>query len=308
MAERDTEIVRLALERERLSIEAELVRRFLPVLGTRQRIALLDSLIDVSEESIGAVRRLVEAGAAMRIDLVRAELDRDELLLERSDLARALAREQTSLAELWGDDGFRFDDVAGSLVGMVDLPTIEDLTAAMKEHPAWRLPDAERQLAKAELNETRAERWPELALSAGYLQNNEADEGAVLAGLSLSLPIFDRKGAAIAAKKHNLAAAEHRAGLERLERSTALLTLYSEMEGSMMRLRVLSGDLLSRATLIHNELQDFYAQGRTGILDVLEARGHLLEVRMRILDLVEEQALLGADLVELTGYRIEIIR
>ena len=69
-----------------------------------------------------------------------------------------------------------------------------------------------------------------------------------------------------------------------------------------------SGGLLPKAGEIHTDLQDFYVGGRAGILDVLEARGHLLEVRMRMLDLVEEQALLTADLVELTGYEIEIIR
>ncbi len=308
VAEAEAELAGLTAEGERLSVEAELLRRYVSVLAAGQRLALVDSLIEVSAEGIEAVRRLVEAGAAMEIDLVRADLARDELLLEHIGLERSLAENQTILAALWGDGIFRFDGVSGSIGGVLEIPSLGKLAETMENHPAWRLPDVEQRLAQAEMDEARAERWPELAFSAGYLQNNEADEGAVLAGISLALPIFDRKGAAVAEKGHQAAATKYRAGLDRLERSTALSTLYSEIEGSRSRLSTLSGELLAKAARIHTELQDFYGRGRTGILDVLEARGHLLEVRMRTLDLIEEQAILGVDLMELTGYPIEIIR
>ena len=307
-ARREAEMARLSLESERFALEAELVRRFIAVLGAEGRVALLDSLIEVSEKGIAAVGRLVDAGAAMRIDLVRTELERDELLLDRLDLERALAQEKTSLAALWGDTEFRYDGLSGSVGGLLDVPALDVLVQAIEVHPASMLLGVEKDMALAELDEARARRWPELALSAGYLHNNEADEGAPLVGVSISLPIFDRKGASIAAGSHNVAAAEHRRSLDRLERSTTLSILYSELEGIRRRLESVSGEILPKAARIHTDLEDFYAGGRAGILDVLEARGHLLEVRMRVLDLVEEQALLEADLMELTGYEMEIIR
>jgi cobalt-zinc-cadmium efflux system outer membrane protein len=307
MARGEAEIARLTLESDRLVIEAELIRRFTSVLSARERLAIVDSLAGLSAEGIDAVRRMVEAGAAMEVDLVRAELEGEELLLERSELDLALENEQVRLAELWGDTEFRFEGVSGSLDAAFEIPRLPVLAKAMQEHPAWRLPDAEVGLTQAEIDEARAERWPEVALSAGYLQNTEDDEGAPLAGVSISLPIFDRKGSEIASREHYMAAAQRRADLDRLERTTALTTLHSEMGGSRGRLTAFSGEMLAKAARIHTDLQDFYSRGRTGILDVLEARGHLLEVRMRVVDLIEEQALIGADLMELTGYRIEVI-
>jgi len=307
-ARQEIEMARLNLESERLAVEAELVRRFVAVLSAEGRVALLDSLIEVSEKGIAAVSRLVDAGAAMRIDLVRTELGRDELLLDRLDFERALVQEKTSLAALWGETEFRYDGLSGSIGGLLDVPSLDVLVEAIEVHPASMLLGVEKDMALAELDEAHAERWPELALSAGYLQNNEADEGVPLVGVSISLPIFDRKGASIAAGRHNVAAAEHRRTLGRLERSTTLSILYSELEGTHSRLEAVSGEILPKAARIHTDLQSFYAGGRAGILDVLEARGHLLEVRMRVVDLAEEQALLRADLVELTGYEMEIIR
>lgn len=308
VAEREAEIAELELEVGRLAIEAEVIRRFASVLAARDRLALVDSMIRLSTAGLEAIRMRVEAGASMEIDLVRARLAGEELRLERYDLERALVRGKNRLAGLWGESEFGFAGVSGSLDALVSLPDVGHLQSEMEGHPAWRLQGAERRLARAEIDEIRAQRWPELALSAGYLQSNEADEGAVLAGLSMSLPILDRKGAGIEAKNHRLAAVEYGADLERLERRATLGDLHSQLEGTRVRLTVLSGDLLPEAARIHTALERFYALGRMGILDVLEARGHLLEVRIRALDLVEEQALLAADLVELTGYRIDLIK
>jgi cobalt-zinc-cadmium efflux system outer membrane protein len=307
-ARRETEIARLRLESERIALEAELIRRFASVLSAHRRIALTDSLIEAADGGIAAVERLVDAGATMKIDLVRSQLDREELLLERLDLERDLSQKQRSLAGLWGDMEFRFDGVAGSPVGVLEIPTFDALAAAMARQPVSMLADAESALVQAGFDQARAERWPELALSAGYLDNREADEGAPLAAISLSLPIFDRKGASIAAGERQVEAAGHRAALDRLKRSSTLAKLYSDIEINRKRLAALSEGLLPKAAGIHADLQNFYASGRVGILDVMEARWHLLGLRMRVLDLIEEQAHLGADLVELTGYGIEIIR
>jgi cobalt-zinc-cadmium efflux system outer membrane protein len=308
VAGRQVEVAELQLESGKMSVEAELVRRFVPVLSARRRIDLVDSLLEVSSSSVQAIRRRVEAGAAMEIDVMRAELERSELALERAELERSLAENEARLGELWGERVLGLDGVHGFLPGILEIPTLEELTVAMEGHPASQLLDAERLAIQAEIDEARAEGSPELALSAGYLRNNELEEETVIAGVSLSLPVFDRNKGAVAEKHHEMTAAEHQARLERIERSTALTTLYSEIEGTGMELRVLSGELLPKATRIHDTLDEFYVQGKTGILDVLEARSHLLELQMRVVDLVEQQALLGADLVELTGYQIAIIR
>jgi cobalt-zinc-cadmium efflux system outer membrane protein len=307
VAKREAEIADLTLESGKISVEAELVRRFIPLLAAHRRLELVDSLLEVSAKSTKAVQRLVDAGGAMALDVVRSQLEGDELLLERAEIVRSLAEGRAQLGELWGEVAPGFDRVEGTLPGTVDLPPADEVSAAMATHPDLLLLEGERRLIKAEMDEARAEGRPELALSAGYLRNNELDEGAAITGISFSLPIFNRNEAAVTEKHHEIAAAEHTAERERLERVAQLTTLYSEIEGTARDLDALSGELISKATYVHRSLEEFYVQGKTGILDVLEARSHLLELRMRILDLLEEQALLTADLVELTGYRIEII-
>jgi cobalt-zinc-cadmium efflux system outer membrane protein len=308
VARREAEIAELEIQSLQISLEAELIRRFAPVLSTYQKLNLVDSMIEVSAGNIEAVRRLVEAGAIKEIDALRAELERDELSLERAELERSLAEAEMKLSELWGDVGSGFEGMRGSLPVTLSLATLKELGTAMERHPDVRMLDTQGLLAKAEMDQAKAEGRPELALSAGYLHEHEADEQAVIAGASLSLPIFNRNKGAVAAKRHKMAAVEHEARLVRLERSTELAALYSEFEVSGRELNALSGDVLSKAVRIHRTLADFYVQGKTGILDVLAARGHLLELQMKIVDLTEERALVAADIQELTGYRIEVIQ
>jgi cobalt-zinc-cadmium efflux system outer membrane protein len=308
MAQRQAEIASLELAAQQVSVEAELVRRFIPVLSARRKLDLVDSLLAVSSGGIDAVGRLVEAGAAMEIDVLRAELDRDELALERARLERHLSEAQMRLCALWGEEIFRFSGVQGSLALRLDLPYLEELKAAVARHAEFRLLEADRRLIESEIDEARAEAWPELALSAGYLRNNEIEEEAAIVGLSLSLPVLNRNGAAVAGKRHELAAAAHEAKLGHVERTAELAVLYSQIQGAAGQLAEISGGVLSKAGRIHRALEDFYVHGKVGILDVLEARRHLLELEMRIVDLTEKQALLAADLHELSGYPIEIIR
>jgi cobalt-zinc-cadmium efflux system outer membrane protein len=308
VARRQAELAAHRLESGRLALEAELIRRFVPVLAARERLALVDSLLEISNHGIEAVQRRVDAGATAEIDVVRAELERDELVLERADLERSLAQAGVRLGGLWGESILGFDGVEGTLPAWLDVPPVEVLTVEMERHPETEILEVGRSIIEAEMAEERAEGAPELAVSAGYLRNTEAEESSVVAGLALSLPIFNRNKAAVAEKHHQIAAAGHESRRLHLERSADLAALCSEIDGLRKELAAISNGVLPKATRIHSALEAFYAEGRTGILDVLEARKHLLEVQMRTVDLLEQQALSGADLIELTGYRVEIVK
>jgi cobalt-zinc-cadmium efflux system outer membrane protein len=307
VAKREAEIAGLEYESTLISVESELIRRYVTVISADQRITLIDSTIALSNHSIDAIRRLVEAGAAMEVDLMRARLEQDELGLEKAGLERDLYEARLKLAELWGGRAFEYDRLAGSVSMSPALPGMGRLEAALDDHPEIRILDAMGMLAEAERKQARSERVPEVALSAGYLRNNELDENAVVAGLSFSLPIFDRQKGAIEEKEHERTAAEHGAGQARLERAADLAAVYSTYEVTSAELESISGEVLDRAATIHQSLNDFYMMGRVGILDVLEARAHLLDLHMRIVDLSEERAVLAADIQELTGYAVGVI-
>jgi cobalt-zinc-cadmium efflux system outer membrane protein len=308
VAEREARLADLRVRSLELSLEAELIRRFAPVLSAHSRLSLIDSMIVISAGNVEAIRRLVRVGATKEVDALRAELERDELRLERSELERSVAEAESRLGELWGDPGFRSDGILGVLPAELRLPILQELNAAMEHHPEIEMLEAQARLVEAEIKQARAEGRPELALSAGYYHETEAEEGGAIAGLSLSLPIFNRNQGAVAEKEHEMAAARHEGKQVRLERSTDLAVAFAQIEVRRRQLEALSGEVLTCAEEIHRSLQDFYLQGKTGILDILAARAHLLEIRMRIVDLMEERALLSADVQELTGMELEIIQ
>jgi cobalt-zinc-cadmium efflux system outer membrane protein len=301
-------IAELRLESARTAVRSELTRRYTTALAAHQRFVLTKELVGVSSAGLREVSALVEAGAAMDIDLVRAEMELEELVLSAEALKVQVDRANTELAALWGESEPDFDGLAGELEGRMDPPSFEVLRASMESAPAWALAGARVGLGEAELVRAKKEAFPEIAVSGGYLQNNEADEGAVLLGLSIGLPVFNRNRGEIAEKTRLLSAGRRRADVERLEQETALKNLLSGIRSINAELDAISDGMLDRAEKVHTRLSKYYRQGKVGLLDVLEARTHLLALRIKTTDLLEERAHLAADIEELSGHPIEIIR
>jgi cobalt-zinc-cadmium efflux system outer membrane protein len=244
----------------------------------------------------------------MEIDLLRAELEGDELLLDRAGLERDLYEAGVMLSGLWGETGLAYEGIEGSISTDPILPARDRLEEALDGHPDVAILDARGQLAEAERVQARSGRVPEMALSAGYLRNNELNESVVTAGLSFSLPILNRYKSAVLEKEHRRKALEHEARQIRLDRAAELASVYSQYEVRGRELDAISGEVLSHAMSIHRRLNEFYLLGKVGILDVLAARAHLLDLQMRIVNLSEQRAVLAADIQELTGYMVDVIK
>ena len=292
----------------RLGLEAEIIRRCVPILGLQKKIAILDSLASVMEESLTDIKRRVQAGAAMEADALRTEMELDELFMEKATLNRQLNRRKKELAALWGNTDDEDIKLACTLNASVSLLPQPEILKKISEHPEMKLLKLNRETAAAEIRQLKAETFPELAISGGYLRNNEDDEDAVIAGISISLPLFNRNKGAILSKSHEMAVAGKEFQAFFVERTTKAGTILSEIENTTEAFSVLTEKLQPKAKNVYALLERYYKLGNISILEVLESRRNLLEINLRRIDLIIDKALLAADLMELTGIQIQIIQ
>ena len=156
--------------------------------------------------------------------------------------------------------------------------------------------------------ELKAEIIPELTLSGGYLRNNETHENAVIAGLAIGLPVFNRNRGAILSREYEAHAAGEESQGACQERITEASVILSEIE-TIDKTRVfLRETLLRKAEKIYALLEGYYKKGNISILEVLESRKTILEINMRCVELITEKALLAADLMEVSGITLQIVR
>jgi len=308
LARKALRAAKLENDATRLGLEAEIIRRCVPILGLQKKIAVLDSLASVMEESITDIKRRIQAGAAMEADALRTEMELDELLMEKAALNRQLNQQKKGLAALWGNTDDADIQLAFTLNTAILLPQQPEILKKIHEHPEGKLLKLNQETAAAEIRQLKAEAFPELSISAGYLRNNEDDENEVIAGMSISLPLFNRNKGAILSKGHEVTVAGKKFQAFFVERITEAGTILSEIENTTEAFSVLTEKLQPKAKNVYALLERYYKHGSISILEVLESRRNLLEINLRRIDLITENALLAADLMELTGIPVQIIK
>lgn len=308
LAQKDLQAAQLEKEAILLSLQAEIIRRCTPILGLQKKIDIIDSLYSVIHESLRDIKRRIRAGAAREADALRTEMELDELLIQKTALNRELQTQKKAIAALWGETSDTETDLEGTIITPIILPPVSDILKQMSEHPEFELMKLSQETAIAEANQLKAEAFPEVSISGGYLQNNEENENAVLAGVSISLPVFNRNKGAIASKNHEVQAERKKYRAFMIERSTEVKAILSEIENIDEEFSAVTHTLQPKIKNVHRILESHYQKGKISILEVLESRRHLLEIKLRRVDLTTRKVLLVADLTELTGIDVPVIR
>jgi cobalt-zinc-cadmium efflux system outer membrane protein len=300
-------IAEAALEAAAIRLRAEVLRRFAEVVAARERILIADSLIALSDTSVASIQRRVAAGAAKELDLIRAETELQEMVLEREGLERDYLLARKEVALLWGDTSEPLWEPAGAFVVSPPIPALRDLKAAADDHPEAIILDREADILEAQLRAERAEAFPELEIGAGYLRNGETGEKAALVAASVSLPVFNRNGGAVSQKRQEMVGAAHTRGAQRLARHAEAERIRAQILTLTERIDAMQESILPRSEYVLSELTAYYQRGAVGILEVLEAQEELMERWLEQTDSFRDRATLAAGLLELTGMELEVL-
>ncbi|RFB06227.1 TolC family protein [Parvularcula marina] len=248
----------------------------------------------LSEELSEAVRRRVEAGAAAPPELSRASADHAALKAEHGALKAELASLQYALAAMWGSDEPRFVLPVLSEVG----PLTVDGSMRARTHPRILRAEAASEMYRAQQRADRAALYPDVSVTFGIRRFEETGEDALVAGIGMPLPIFDRNRDAVAASGHRADAAE-------VSRNAELRRLAGEQAASLQRVEMLK----ARAELLQSEALPAaqsaytasargYQAGRFSLTDALDARRALIGTKAAAIEaqgaLLAEQFRLGS--------------
>jgi outer membrane protein TolC len=270
-----------ALERVRLTVEADVRRAFLDLLLSRDRLKLLAKLEALWQQSEGLARIRYEAGEGPQSDLLRAQLARTRLRQRRSALE---AEDLTRVQALNRLRGHRLDEPIATSLGLLDLadpplPVLEEARAdAEARSPELAAARFGRQASERKLDLARRDRYPDFALTAGVMPRGSF-EPMWLLSVGITLPVYGRQSHAV---EEGLA--RERAGAEGEEAVLQLLRLRVEERRTLLASllsvnQLYRGGLLvqSEATVASTTAQ--YRVGRVTFASVLEAlAGYLADV------------------------------
>ncbi len=294
-------------EAARISLLAEVARRYADVLAAQHQIALVQNSLTFAEQIADSIRRRVEAGDAAPVEKSRAAVPVATAGIELNRAKRNLESARVRLALTWDSSTPRFDKVAGDLEQVLPIPTLEALTSTISDNPEvarWAVEIASRQ---ANLERIRAEAIPDLTASLGYRWFNASDENALVAGVSLSLPIFDRKQGDKLAARMGITAAQQEQRAATLRIKNALASTYARLANAYEEAIALHDLAIPPAENAYRDIQQAFDQGNLGYLDVLDSERTLIELRQQYFHALADYHGSVAELEGLTGRPLDTL-
>lgn len=289
------------LEALRTRLSGSVRIAFYDLLAAQARADLANDAMQLATQVAETVARRVRAGRVSPVEELKAGLALSGARIEREQAARETAALRQRLAALWGDLTPGFSRADGDLDALPTLPAIAVLIDRARASPLLARWDSEADRRRAALEIERAKAVPDVTLSAGVTRFNLFDDHALMVGVSIPLPVFDRNSGAILEAHRRLdKSADERRG-EEIRLITELAEARQRAEAARSEVATLRAEILPGAQTAFNAAQRGYELGRFGILDVFDAQRTLIDNRLRHLRALAEFHRNTGEIERLTG-------
>lgn len=250
----------------------EVARTWLAAWEGERRLAASDAAADVFREADHAATARYEDGDLSGFDLRRLRVERSRYENERARARSELGVARRRLATLIAPGG-PAAEIGADDRPLEDPPAV-DLAAAIRRsaeaRPEIAAATAAEAAARAELAAARGERFPAPAIRAGWKEQSDGASGPTL-GLSLPLPLFDRRAAAVEAARSRHDAAAARAALVRARVTDEVRAAAENRDSLLERASLQRGRLLAGADDLLGIARSAYESGEIGLIELLDA-------------------------------------
>jgi cobalt-zinc-cadmium efflux system outer membrane protein len=245
------------------------------------QVKLLEEELTRATEDERAARALVQAGreSDLRSIQARAALTNTQARLEqaRASLSESLIRISTlaGVAE-------QYTDVRPLLLLRADklaLPADQAPVATA----ALRTAEADRESTARRVDVERRRPISDITVSVGSRRLPGLDATALVAGVSIPIPVFDQNRGAIAAQRSQLRAAEARLSAVRLQLTADWRSAFAQARAAGLRLKA-SNESEAAAREAYRLSRIGYDAGRTSLLELLSVRRALSEAQLQAVE------------------------
>ena len=294
-------------EIKRLDIITRVRSLYLHVLTAQKRIELERKLVELARSFKANVDTLVKGGRLSSAESARAqvELSNRELGLRQSK--REFNNSRQLLAAVWGVNTVDFVQVSGKLKSEISIPSVQQLMQALPESPLLIRQNSIIKRQKAETALAEAEVIPDPVLSAGYRRFNAGSDQAMVAGLSIPIPFFDRNRGGRQEAHIREQQSEQQLLSLRTDLHAEFNTRLETIRGLTNEIKTMQEVIIPQAQEAYRIIQQNYRLGKYSLIDVLDAQRQLFDAEGNYLralaainlQVIELEGLLGRSLKSL---------
>jgi outer membrane protein, heavy metal efflux system len=285
-------------------VRRELRQAFYSLVAGDQRVAVAESVLEISRRVRDAAQARFETGAAPRLEVLQADLGvtraEAELDLARSERIAA----QANLNAVLDLPPQQAVPVVGSLTDRTASPPYETaLSSAIAANVDLVRLDREIAVEQRRADLLRAERTPTPTFSLGAMWNNPGGDfnNGLRGAISLAVPIFNRNQGEIAQSVATTAQLRAQRDAARRDVENSVFAIAAKIDAQRRQLDAYQQRLVPTATDLESLAEESYRAGRTSILGVLDAQRSLRDLRREALQVMLDLQLSLADLEEILG-------
>jgi outer membrane protein len=283
-----TELASAELDTTRQRLAGQVAEAYLRILRARDALELAEAEALAYQLRVEQMQRRLESGLSSRIDVLDAQVRRDEA---RSQIAQTENQLELARLELERLTGRRIENLRGAdprQVVLADPPSaakIEQLQeSAGRENPGVRVAMAEVALANRTTETRQAAFFPTLTAQARYSETDASDQ--VVQGedrrvyLALEVPLYSggQRSAGVDEARARERAARARMAERRRQAVIDTRTVSNDLRSAVRRVET-SRQALSTAEAQLNAVERGLEAGVRDLVEVLDSRARLFRIR-----------------------------
>lgn len=271
-------------ETHRLDVFADVTKAFVTVLALEERQALATELVRVATTSVETVAATVRAGAVSPIEEQRARVAAAQAEVDRVQIERELNAARASLAAVMGLPIPTFGALRGDLASVADPPPVDHLLAAVEETPELARWAAEIEQREAALALEQSERIPDVTIGPGIRRYADDGTTALVFGVSVPLPLFNRNQGAVLEARYRLAQADTQRRAAEVGIRGLLRSAHERLVAAFRQVTMLRDSIIPQARSVYDGALEGYRKGLFRYLEVLDAQRTLFGVRSQYVE------------------------
>jgi len=295
-------------ETKRIEVLTSVSKAFTEVLSAQQRLILTEQIVDIAEQVAGTVSERVEAGKVSPIEETRTFATLSSIRIELEQAKRELEASRRRLTALWGNTDPQFEMAVGDFDSISSsIPSLDQLKERLSQNPELARWADEMSLREAVINLEKSKAIPDVTVMGGYRRFREGDENALVVGISVPLPLFNRNQGGILEARYQFSQSER----EKQSAEARLATLLSEAQKTLSTTHTevitLKDSVIPASQSAFDAINEGYRLGKFGFLNVLDAQRTLFDAKLRYLRALTDYHKAVADVEGLIGEPLDAI-
>lgn len=287
--------------RGRADVLATARQRYIKVLTAQKQLSLAKEQAELTAKSLTAAEERIKAGKSPVIDRLRLQGEFNLARLATEQAERSVKTAKQELAASWDAATPDFDQVAGDLATLPDLPELTEIETTLQQTPEATNRRLATALSTVELAQAKAARIPDPNLTVGWRQFEESNESALLFGISMPLPLFNQGQDGVAAASSHLSSAQAREQSARNELLVQLRVAWQALADARTAADTFNSHIVAGSAEAFTAAEFGYQAGKFGLIELLDAQRALFDARQRQLDAQTAAHLAAIELQRLLG-------